>query len=72
MPLAQRLQELVGNRNPKVIRTIAAAYAANGRFTEALDMAEQGAKLARDQGDATLAEALEADLSTYRMRIEIK
>jgi protein O-mannosyl-transferase len=72
LPLAQRLQELVGNRNPKVIRTIAAAYAANGRFTEALDMAEQGAKLARDQGDATLAEALEADLSTYRMRIEIK
>jgi protein O-mannosyl-transferase len=72
LPLAQRLQELVGNRNPKVIRTIAAAYAANGRFTEALDMAEQGAKLARGQGDATLAEALEADLSTYRMRIEIK
>src|SRR5438105_4535765 len=72
LPLAQRLQELVGNNNPKVLRTIAAAYAANGRLTEALDVAEQGVKLARGQADAALAEALEADLSTYRMRIGVK
>jgi len=72
LPLAQRLQELVGNNNPKVLRTIAAAYAANGKLTEALDVAEQGAKLAREQADAALAEALEADLSTYRMRIGIR
>ena len=52
-----------------VFGTIAAAYAANGKLTEALDVAEQGAKLAREQADAALAEALEADLSTYRMRI---
>src|SRR5438477_2853905 len=69
LPLAQRLQELVGNNNPKILRTIAAAYAANGKLTEALDLAEQGAKLAREQADAALAEAFEADLSTYRMRI---
>jgi protein O-mannosyl-transferase len=69
LPLAQRLQELVGNNNPKVLRTIAAAYAANGKFTEALEVAERGARLARQQTDAALAEALEADLSTYRMRI---
>ena len=72
LPLAQRLQELVGNNNPKVLRTIAAAYAANGKLTEALNVAEQGAKLAREQADSTLAEALEADLSTYRMRIGSK
>jgi tetratricopeptide (TPR) repeat protein len=72
LPLAQRLQELVGNNNPKVLRTIAAAYAANGKLTEALDVAEQGLKLARGQADAALAEALEADLSTYRMRIGVK
>jgi protein O-mannosyl-transferase len=69
LPLAQRLQKLVGNNNPKVVRTIAAAYAANGRLTEALDLAEQAAKLAREHADTALAEALEADLSTYRMRI---
>jgi Tfp pilus assembly protein PilF len=51
LPLAQRLQELVGNNNPKVLRTIAAAYAANGKLTEALNVAEQGAKLAREQAD---------------------
>src|SRR6476620_856106 len=72
LPLAQRLQELVGNNNPKVLRTIAAAYAANGKLTEALNVAEQGAKLAREQADTALAEALEADLSTYRMRIGSK
>ena len=72
LPLAQRLQELVGNNNPKVLRTIAAAYAANGKLTEALDVAEQGVKLAREQADTALAEALEADLSTYRMRIGSK
>ena len=69
LPLAQRLYELVGNTNPKVLRTIAAAYAANGKLTEALDVAARGAKLAREQADAALAETLEADLSTYRMRI---
>jgi tetratricopeptide (TPR) repeat protein len=42
LPLAQRLQELVGNTNPKVLRTIAAAYAANGKLIEALDVAKQG------------------------------
>jgi len=66
--LAQRLQELVGSDNPKVLRTIAAAYAANGKLTEALNVAEQGAKLARERGDSGLAEALEGDLSAYRMR----
>jgi protein O-mannosyl-transferase len=72
LPLAQRLHALVGNNNPKVLRTIAAAYAANGKLTEALDVAAQGAKLAREQVDDALAEALEADLSTYRMRMGIK
>jgi len=72
LPLAERLQKLVGNNNPKVMRTIAAAYAANGKLLEALDLAEQGVKLARQQADTTLAEALEADLSTYRMRIGIQ
>ena len=72
LSLAQRLQELAGNDNPKTLRTIAAAYAANGKFAEALKDAEQGARLAREQGDAALAEALEGDLSTYRMRVGSK
>jgi tetratricopeptide (TPR) repeat protein len=72
LPLAQRLRELTGSKNPKALRTVAAAYAANGKFAEALEVAVQGARLAREQGDAALAEALEADLSTYRMRVGSK
>jgi hypothetical protein len=41
-PLAHRMQELVGNNNLKAFRTIAAAYAANAKFAEALDICEAG------------------------------
>ena len=72
LPLAQRLQELAGDNNPKVLRTIAAAYAANGKLTEALNAAERGATLARKQADTALAQALESDVSNYRIRLGSK
>jgi hypothetical protein len=56
---------------PKLF-ALAAACAANGEFAEALEVAVQEGRLAREQGDAALAGALEADLSTYRMRIGSK
>jgi tetratricopeptide (TPR) repeat protein len=72
LSLAHSLQELAGNNNPKTLRTIAAAYAANDKFAEALEAAERGARLARERGDSALAEALEGDLSIYRMRVGSK
>jgi hypothetical protein len=49
-----------------VIDTLAAAYAAAGRFDEAIGTATEAAALARESGDGTLADEIEARLALYR------
>jgi tetratricopeptide (TPR) repeat protein len=64
--LAERAQHLSGERNLGVLRTLAAAYAEGGRFTEALDVAERGAQAAIAQGNTGLGEIFQADTALYR------
>ena len=45
--LADRANQLSGSKDPAVLRTLAAAYAENGRFTEATATAESGLQLAK-------------------------
>jgi spermidine synthase len=52
--------------NPAVLDTIAAAYAAAGRFEAAVRTATDAARLAREAGDGALAEEIEARLVLYR------
>jgi tetratricopeptide (TPR) repeat protein len=66
LQFAQRLWQLPGPITPRILRTIAAAYAANGRFQEAIDTAQEGAQLARMQARNDMAKALEEDLRTYQ------
>jgi len=64
--LAQKADQLAGGENPIFIRTLAAAYAENGRFNDAIETAQRAVQLALAQRDFALASKLEKDLDLYR------
>jgi tetratricopeptide (TPR) repeat protein len=70
--LAQRANQLSGDNNPAILRTLAAAYAENGRFTEARVTAERGLQLANAQDNPALASILERDLAHYRVNAPVR
>jgi tetratricopeptide (TPR) repeat protein len=64
--LAERALKLAGGENAQSLDTLAAAYAAAGRFPEAVAAAERAAELARATGQAQLAEVIRDRLRQYR------
>lgn len=64
--LAQRANELSGNRDPEILRSLAAAYAENGKFPDAVQAAERGLKLASDLTDPAISETLRSQLKLYQ------
>jgi tetratricopeptide (TPR) repeat protein len=64
--LAQHACELTGNRVPRHIDTLAAAYAAAGRFSEAIATAQKAIELARSTGQTQLVREIENRLQLYR------
>jgi Flp pilus assembly protein TadD len=62
---AQQAVQLSGGREPRFLRTLAAAYAENGRFSEAVAVAQQATLIARMQGKADVANRLKQDLVLY-------
>ncbi|MDD5198498.1 MAG: tetratricopeptide repeat protein, partial [Terrimicrobiaceae bacterium] len=68
--LARRANELAGGGNPMILRTLAAACANAGQFTEATDAAGHALRLAA--GNAALADALHADLQLYRSGLPLR
>lgn len=55
-----------GPPDPDVLDTLAAAYAAAGRFPEAVTAAESAVTLAREKGELEIAAVIEARLERYR------
>jgi hypothetical protein len=49
-----------------IFRVLAAAYAENGRFSEAIETAQRGADLANSQGNPGLAAALRSNITLYQ------
>jgi protein O-mannosyl-transferase len=72
LALAERANQLSSNKNPAVLRTLAAAYAENGRFSEARVIAERGLQLANAQGNFALANIFEGDLALYRSNAPLR
>jgi Flp pilus assembly protein TadD len=72
LALAKRANELAGHNNPAILRTLAAALAENGRFTEARVTAEKGLQLAETQGNPAVARIFEGDLAHYRTNTAIR
>jgi hypothetical protein len=66
--LAQRACELTGDSDADSLDTLAVAYAANGRFDDAIDTTQRAIALARSGGQTELAGKMEARLELYRGR----
>ena len=72
LALAERANQLSRDNNPAILRTLAAAYAENGRFTEARVTAERGLQLAKAQENLALANILEGDIARYRRNAPVR
>ena len=70
--LAQQAVALSGGREPNFIRTLAAAYAENGRFSEAIAAAQQALALAAMQGKSGLTKVLKNDITLYRANVPLR
>ena len=70
--LARRAAEQAGGNNARVLRTLAAAYAEMGRFSEALDVARRGVEIGTAQGDFASAGALKADIASYESNAPLR
>ena len=69
---ANEAVQLSGGREPSFLRTLAAAYAESGRFSEAVAVARQASVIATMQGKTKLANGLEKDLVLYRSRLPLR
>ncbi len=64
--LAERAATLAGGEDPRVLDILAAAYAAVGRFEDAMRIAHDALELAAARQDPDLAEQIAARLELYR------
>jgi protein O-mannosyl-transferase len=64
--LAEQALRISGGRIPILFRTLAAAYAESGRFSEAIQTAQQGIELANSQGNSSLATELQGNITLYQ------
>jgi tetratricopeptide (TPR) repeat protein len=64
--LASAVRDRTGGGDPRVLDTLAAAYAADGQFDLALETARQAATLARGLGQADMALQIEQHAREYR------
>jgi tetratricopeptide (TPR) repeat protein len=64
--LAQQASDLSGGRNPVILRTLAAAYAENGQFSQAVETAKSALELAASQGNPALVQVLSNEIALYQ------
>jgi protein O-mannosyl-transferase len=70
--LARKVLEHAGHANVIVLRTLAAGYAESGRFSEAIETAQQGLQLAIAQGNTALTEDLQLNITNYRRSLPLR
>jgi len=64
--LGEKALRISGGKIPMIYKVLAAAYAENGRFADAMETAQRGAKLATSQGNSPLAAELESNIALYQ------
>ena len=64
--LAEQANRLSGGSDPVILHTLAAAYAENRRFPEAVETAQHALDIAEANGISTLAESLRTKLALYQ------
>jgi tetratricopeptide (TPR) repeat protein len=70
--LAEDVARRAGHVNAIVLRTLAGAYAETGRFSEAIETAEQAISIAKATGNDALAADLERNIAAYRLNQPIR
>jgi protein O-mannosyl-transferase len=65
---AKRATNVPGGDNPLVYRTLAAAYAENGQFGEAISAAEHAKQLAQAAGNSALVSELDRCIELFRQQ----
>jgi Flp pilus assembly protein TadD len=66
--LAEQALQLSGGKIPMIFRTLAAAYAENSRFSQAIETAQRGVELANSQGNPGLAAELQNNIALYQAK----
>jgi tetratricopeptide (TPR) repeat protein len=69
---AKRATKVPGGDNPLVHRTLAAAYAENGQFAEAISAAEHAKQLAQATGNSALVNELDQCIELFRQRRAVR
>jgi len=69
---AEEAVQLSGGREPLFLRTLAAAYAESGRFSEAIAVAQQAVGIANMQAKPDMAKRLENDLLLFRGNLPLR
>jgi tetratricopeptide (TPR) repeat protein len=64
--LGEKALRISAGKIPMVYKVLAAAYAENGRFADAIETAQRGAELATSQGNPALAAELESNIALYQ------
>ena len=64
--LGERALRISGGKIPMIYKVLAAAYAENGRFADAIETAQRGAESATSQGNSALAAELESNIALYQ------
>ena len=70
--LAQQAERLSGGKNPAILGTLAAAYAAAGRFPEAVSTAQLALDLAASQTNTAQADILRANIGLYQAGLPLR
>jgi protein O-mannosyl-transferase len=70
--LAVKAVQTSGGKDPSFVRTLAAARAESGQFTEAVAIAEAAKALAITQNKPELASRLEDEITLYRARLAVR
>jgi tetratricopeptide (TPR) repeat protein len=64
--IAEQANQISKDKDPLILRTLAAAYAEVGRFPEAVSTAKQALALAVAQSNAGLTDALQTEIGLYQ------
>jgi cytochrome c-type biogenesis protein CcmH/NrfG len=64
--MGERALRISGGKIPMIYKVLAAAYAENGRFADAVETAHRGADLATIQGNPGLAAELQSNIALYQ------
>ena len=70
--LARKANDTSGGKDPGILSTLAAAYANNGQFSDALTTAQQGLQLATNRSDNTTAGELQAEIGLYQASLPVR